>query len=127
VALCHLARALPVPQSVAELTRSENMNIINAADFTADRAWGAMDIAVIDGTSVRLHWSDQPYIWHINDGPEVFIVLDGEVDMEYRIDGKAFISRLRPGQIFYAGERDAHRAIPNGVARMLVIEREGSI
>ena len=43
--------------------------------FRADRAWGARDIARIDGASVRLHWTDQPYEWHVNDGEEVFVVL----------------------------------------------------
>ena len=44
----------------------------SSKDFTADRAWGALDIANFSGTTVRLHWTDQPYIWHINDGQEVF-------------------------------------------------------
>lgn len=43
----------------------------SSKDFTADRAWGALDIANFSGTTVRLHWTDQPYIWHINDGQEV--------------------------------------------------------
>lgn len=51
--------------------------------FKADRAWGARDVAEIDGATVRLHWSDQPYKWHVNDGVEVFLVLDGLVDMRY--------------------------------------------
>ncbi len=45
------------------------MNIIDAHEFTAERAWGAIDIARFDGASVRLHCTDQPYIWHVNDGP----------------------------------------------------------
>lgn len=55
------------------------MKIINAKDFTADRPWGA--IATMNGITTRLHWTDQPYQWHINDGEEVFVVLDGTVDM----------------------------------------------
>ena len=34
----------------------------SSKDFTADRAWGALDIANFSGTTVRLHWTDQPYI-----------------------------------------------------------------
>ena len=33
--------------------------------------------------TVRLHWTDQPYQWHVNDGDEVFAVLDGEVAVSY--------------------------------------------
>lgn len=39
--------------------------------------WGARNIAVIDGVSIRLHWTDQPYRWHVNDGPEIFTLPDG--------------------------------------------------
>ncbi len=63
------------------------MNVIRARKFTAEGAWGALDIAQVNGTTVRLHWTDQPYRWHINDGAEVFAVLDGTVDMRYRVLG----------------------------------------
>lgn len=62
--------------------------ISDARSFRADRAWGARDIAEIEGASVRLHWTDQPYQWHVNDGAEVFLVLDGVVEMRYRVAGE---------------------------------------
>ncbi|MGY6637190.1 MAG: hypothetical protein ACXIUO_08640 [Erythrobacter sp.] len=61
--------------------------IKDAASFRADKAWGARDLAMMDGATIRLHWTDQPYQWHRNDGREVFVVLQGEFDMYYRIDG----------------------------------------
>jgi hypothetical protein len=42
------------------------------------------DIADIKDAAVRLHWTDQPYVWHVHDGPEVFAVLDVAIDMRYR-------------------------------------------
>lgn len=54
------------------------MKITRSRDFTAERAWGAQDIANMNGITTRLHWTDQPYRWHINDGEEVFVVLDGQ-------------------------------------------------
>ena len=101
--------------------------IQNISSFTADRAWGAKDIAEIDGASVRLHWTDQPYIWHVNDGPEVFVVLDGVVDMHYKQGGEVQIVRLNPSDIFHAETGDEHVAHPVGEARILVIERKGSV
>ncbi|RAN37675.1 AraC family ligand binding domain-containing protein [Hyphomonas sp. GM-8P] len=95
--------------------------------FRADRAWGARDIARIDGASVRLHWTDQPYEWHVNDGEEVFVVLQGVVDMHYRERGQEKIVQLSPGDMFVAGVGDEHVAHPIGEARVLVIEREGSV
>ena len=44
--------------------------VIKSRHFTAERAWGALDITNMNGISVRLHWTDKPYKWHINDGEE---------------------------------------------------------
>jgi len=103
------------------------VNIIRSREFTAERAWDALDIANLDGTTVRLHWTDQPYRWHVNDGEEVFAVLDGAVDMHYREGGEVCIARLHSGDIFHATVGTEHVAHPIGAARVLVIEREGSL
>jgi mannose-6-phosphate isomerase-like protein (cupin superfamily) len=103
------------------------MKIIQASSFKAERPWGALDIAAIEGATVRLHWTDEPYRWHVNDGAEVFVVMDGEVDMHYREGGEERVVRLRAGEIFYAGVGDEHFASPVGEARVLVVERAGSV
>jgi hypothetical protein len=66
------------------------MKIVRANEFKADRAWGAIDIANMGGITTRLHWTDAPYKWHVNDGEE-------------------------------------HVAHPRGEARILVVEKEGSV
>ena len=86
-----------------------------------------LNIANMNGTTVRLHWTDQSYKWHVNDGEEVFAVMDGEVDMHYRENGEERIVRLTSGDIFYAGIGTEHVAHPCGEARILVIEKEGSV
>ena len=103
------------------------MRFLSAAEYTADRAWGAQDLALVEGASVRLHWTDEPYIWHVNDGTEVFVVLDGIVDMHYRSDGTEHVERLTPGRICIAGVGDEHVAHPQGPARILVVEKKGSV
>ncbi|MBV8045690.1 MAG: cupin [Paludibacterium sp.] len=103
------------------------MKVIRSKDFTAARAWGAVDIANMNGTTTRLHWTDQPYKWHVNDGDEVFAVLDGTVDMHYRESGIEQVVTLEVGDVFYAGVGCEHVAHPRGEARILVIEREGSV
>ncbi len=99
----------------------------DAKAFTADKAWGARDIAEIEGASVRLHWTDRPYVWHVNDGKEVFVVLDGVVDMHYRINGTQKVQRLEAGDIMAAEAGDEHVAHPVGEARILVVEKKGSV
>lgn len=102
------------------------MKLIDPQGFRATRPWGSLDIAKIDGATVRLHWTDQPYHWHINDGVEVFVLLDGEVKMHYREDGKEKVFHMKAGEIFHAEVGDAHFAEPVGEARILVVEREDS-
>lgn len=101
--------------------------VTDARQFTADRAWGARDLATVEGASVRLHWTDQPYKWHVNDGAEVFLVLDGEVEMRWRQDGGEHSLILGPSDMFIADVGDEHVAHPRGQARILVIEKAGSV
>ena len=103
------------------------VTVTRSRQFTAERPWGALDIANLDGITVRLHWTNVPYRWHVNDGQEVFVVLDGEVDMHYRHSGEERCVRLCPGDVFYAGVGCEHVAHPVGEARILVIERQGSV
>jgi mannose-6-phosphate isomerase-like protein (cupin superfamily) len=103
------------------------MNIIRSKDFTGDRAWAALDIANMNGITTRLHWTDQPYKWHVNEGQEVFVVLDGEVEMRFKQNGVEQSTVLQTGDIFYASIGTAHVAHPLGEARILVIESEGSV
>ncbi len=105
----------------------QDVRFIDAHDFTADRPWGARDMAAIDDATLRLHWTDSAYPWHVNDGPEVFVVLDGAVDMHYRQAGAEYVEHLVPGRICYCEPGDEHRAIPVPEARILVIERRGSV
>jgi len=103
------------------------MKIIKSNTFKPDAAWDALDIANMNGITTRLHWTDKPYKWHINDGEEIFVVLDGKVNMLYRESGVEHKVILSVGDIFYASVGTEHVAHPVGEARILVIEKEGSI
>ncbi|PLW75111.1 cupin [Cohaesibacter celericrescens] len=108
------------------------MNFFKSADFTGQRPWDALPIATIEGASVKLHWSDQPYIWHENDGAEVFVVMAGEVVMKSRVakasgDWDVREQLMKAGDICHAASGDHHVAHPLGPARMLVIEKVGSV
>lgn len=103
------------------------MQKITATNFTGQNAWDAVDISRVEGATLRLHWTDAPYKWHVNDGPEVFVVLDGAVDMHVREDGVEKVLRLECGDIFHAEDGDEHVAHPDGIARVLVIEKAGSV
>jgi len=102
------------------------VKVVRAKQFKGDRAWAAIDVANMGGTTTRVHWTDQPYRWHVNDGEEVFAVLDGIVDMHYREGGAEKIVTLNAGDVFFAEAGCEHVAHPRGEARILVVEREGS-
>lgn len=102
------------------------MKLFRAKEFRAERAWGAIDIATMNGITTRLHWTDRPYHWHVNDGPEVFAVLDGTVEMHYRQNGREAVAVLQAGDVFFAESGCEHVAHPRGEARILVIERAGT-
>ncbi len=101
------------------------MKLLDARTFRAERAWGALDITTLDHASVRLHWTNEAYHWHANDATEVFVVLDGQVDMHVRDDGERVV-RLAAGDILRVDPGDEHYADPIGEARVLVIERRDS-
>jgi mannose-6-phosphate isomerase-like protein (cupin superfamily) len=103
------------------------MKIIKGRQFSSDQAWGSIQIANMNGITTKLHWTNEPYRWHINDGEEVFVVLDGQVEMFYRLEGKEFSELLTSGDIFFASIGTEHLAHPIGEARILVIEKDGSI
>ncbi|MDH5187803.1 MAG: cupin [Rhodospirillaceae bacterium] len=103
------------------------MRFIKPQNFTAANAWDALDISSLNDATVRLHWTDKPYKWHVNNGEEVLVVIDGAVDMHYRKDGNELIHRLEVGDICHVEAGDEHVAHPDGVARILVIERACSV
>ncbi|MGY3266521.1 cupin domain-containing protein [Lysobacter sp. HA35] len=78
--------------------------------------------------AARIHWTDAAYPWHVNDGAELFVVLDGEVLMQWRAHDGAPLeeAELHAGDVWSARDGVVHRAIPCGEARVLVVEaREG--
>lgn len=103
------------------------MKVFQSKKFTGKRAWEAIDVANMNGITTRIHWTDKPYKWHINDGEEVFAVLDGAVEMRYRENGEEKSVELKTGDVFFAEIGCEHIAYPLGEARILVIEKEGSI
>ncbi|WP_100641266.1 cupin domain-containing protein [Alteromonas facilis] len=103
------------------------MDIIRSKEFVAEKPWGAKKIASMNNISTSLHWTDKPYKWHVNDGEEVFVVLDGSVKMFYKEGQHERMAVLNVGDIFYASIGTEHVAHPIGEARILVVETEGSV
>jgi mannose-6-phosphate isomerase-like protein (cupin superfamily) len=98
----------------------------DAAALNGPEDWSGPTLTGIGDAAVKLRWINAPFRWHRNDGPELFLVLDGEVDMHVRPapHAESEIVRLGPGQMLWIEEGDEHIAYPCGEARVLVVEQE---
>lgn len=103
------------------------MEITRSKEFKSNKAWDSKFISNMNGITTKLHWTDKPYKWHINDGEEIFVVLDGQVKMFYKENNEEKSSILNIGDIFYASVGTEHYAHPIGEARILVIEKDASV
>jgi mannose-6-phosphate isomerase-like protein (cupin superfamily) len=105
------------------------MQTYDIASLSGPVAWSGPTLTGIGNAAVKLRWIDAPFRWHRNDGPELFLVLDGEVDMHVRSEpgAAAEVIRLGPGQMMWIEDGEEHIAHPLGEARILVVEEEGAI
>jgi mannose-6-phosphate isomerase-like protein (cupin superfamily) len=98
-------------------------SVVRGAAYTADRAWGSTVVARFGDLEANVHWTDEGYPWHFNEGDELFVVLDGAVDMHWRDGGGAVqVATLVTGDVWCGRAGIAHRAVPRGEARVLVME-----
>jgi mannose-6-phosphate isomerase-like protein (cupin superfamily) len=103
------------------------MQITQGSTFSAERAWGKKNITNMQGISVNLHWTNKAYNWHVNDGKEVFVVIKGQVKMYYKEAADTRFALLNEGDIYSVEQGEEHMAEPIGEARVLVIEKQGSV
>jgi mannose-6-phosphate isomerase-like protein (cupin superfamily) len=102
------------------------MKVIRGKEFTTSTAWTGEDIANMGGIKTKIRWTDQPYKWHTNHGEEVFVVLDGTVEMFYKEENVEKSVLLNTGDIFFASIGTEHFASPQGEVRLLIVEDEKS-
>ena len=102
------------------------MKLVDAKTFVADRAWGSVEVLDLGENAAKLHWTDTAFRWHVNHGDELFVVLDGEVEMLHGDEAAPTVTVLRAGQIASFRDSEGHAARPLGAARILVVERRDS-
>lgn len=100
------------------------MQKYEGASFVGEASWRGPEVARLADAVVKLRWIDTPFVWHANTGDEVFVVLDGVVDMHTRAgrDAEVSVVTLSAGDLLFIGDREEHVAHPRGEARILVIE-----
>ena len=102
------------------------MQKFDSSDLVGPVDWSGPTIAGLANAVAKLRWINTPYEWHRNSAPELFLVLDGEVDMHLRSGpGEAAeVVPLARGQMLLIEAGEEHVAHPRGEARILVVEEE---
>lgn len=58
------------------------MRVFDPVDFSGSQPWGGAGPRRARRIDVgELHWTDEAYHWHVNDGVEVFVVASADMDM----------------------------------------------
>ena len=100
------------------------MQRFDTQDLAGPADWSGPTFTGFGEAAVKLRFVKDAFRWHRNDGAEVFMVLDGEVDMHVRRPGEeASVEHLRAGQMLLIEDGEEHIAYPRGEARVLVVER----
>lgn len=103
------------------------MQRFDTKDLAGPTDWSGPTYKGFGDAAVKLRWIKDAYEWHRNEGAEVFLVLDGEVDIHVRSVGSTEprIERLGPGEMLFIEDGEEHIAYPLGEARVLVVEHSG--
>ena len=95
--------------------------VTGVADYRAEEAWGGTEVARLGDTRTNLLWTDQPFHWHENSTDELFVVLNGRVDMRYRDETGENRVWLETGDMMIIRKGEEHVATPDGEARLLIV------
>lgn len=100
------------------------MQVFDTRHLAGPADWSGPTFEGFGKAAVKLRWIKDAYRWHRNEGAEVFLVLDGAVEMHVRSRSHpAVVHRLSSGQMIFIEDGEEHIAYPQGEARILVVER----
>jgi len=100
------------------------MHLFDTADLNGPDDWSGPTLTGIGNAVVKPRWINTPFEWHRNTGGELFMVIDGNVDMHVRSGPgeQVAVVALAPGQMLMIEDGEEHVAHPRGAARILVVE-----
>lgn len=104
------------------------MQKYDTAALSGPDDWTGPTMTGIGNAVAKLRWINTPFRWHRNTGGELFLVLNGHVDMHVRggPEAEVEIVPLTPGQMLLIEDGEEHIAYPRGEARVLVVEQADS-
>ena len=103
-----------------------NLNPINFQDKFSqfDELWSPKVIAEMNDYQFKVAKVEGEFVWHSHpDTDEVFMVLDGQLDIEFR-DGRV---SLAPGEMFVVPKGVEHKPVATERCQILLIEPRGVV
>ena len=103
-----------------------NYQSINIKDKLSkfDELWSPRVIAEMNDYQFKLAKGSGEFIWHDHpDTDEVFIVLEGQLEIEFR-DGKVV---LEEGEMFVIPKGVEHKPCAKGLVKVLLVEPKGVV
>ena len=89
-----------------------------------DQQWSPRVIAEMNDYQFKLARVEGEFIWHSHsDTDEVFIVIDGVLDIEFR-DGRV---RIEAGEMFVVPRGVEHKPVAENECRIMLVEPRGTI
>jgi mannose-6-phosphate isomerase-like protein (cupin superfamily) len=89
-----------------------------------DQQWSPRVIAEMNDYQFKLARIQGEFIWHSHpDTDEVFIVIDGVLDIEFR-DGRV---RIEAGEMFVVPKGVEHKPVAENECRIMLVEPRGTI
>ncbi|WP_265570521.1 cupin domain-containing protein [Sphingomicrobium nitratireducens] len=95
--------------------------VTGVADYRASEAWDGKPIATIGNARTMVLWADRPFHWHENSTDELFVVLNGRVDMQYRDATGEHRVWMETGDMMVIRQGESHVAHPEGEVRLLIV------
>ncbi len=102
------------------------MKIHHVAELHGPEDWSGPTLYGVGNAVAKLRWINSAFRWHRNVGAELFLVLEGEVDMHVRSgpEAEVHIAKLKAGSALLIEDGEEHVAYPRGPAKILVVEQE---
>ena len=94
---------------------------------SVEETWEPRLLAELNGQHVKVARLDGEFVWHAHeDADELFYVLDGDLTIEYREDGREDAVHLGPGDLTVAPAGVEHRPVAHEETEVVLFEPAGT-
>ncbi|MUV60961.1 cupin domain-containing protein [Halobacterium sp. CBA1126] len=92
-----------------------------------EETWEPRLLAELNDQHVKVARLDGEFVWHAHeDADELFYVVDGDLTVEYREDGREDAVHLGPGDLTVAPAGVEHRPVAHEETKVLLFEPAGT-